>query len=79
MRHINLSKSFADVLRKHRNQKKITQELLAEKADVSPKMVSMIECDAINPSLNLMDSIAQGLKIPLAQMISEAEQIRKKL
>jgi DNA-binding XRE family transcriptional regulator len=57
----------------------MTQETLAEKADVSPKMISTIERGEINPSLNLMDSIAQGLKIPLAQMVGEAEQIRKKL
>ena len=78
MRHKNLSKSFADALRKHRKQKKITQEFLAEKADISPKMVSMIERGIINPSLNLMDSLAQGLGISLAQMIMEADAIRKK-
>jgi|HubBroStandDraft_2_1064218.scaffolds.fasta_scaffold338720_1 transcriptional regulator with XRE-family HTH domain len=78
MRHKNLSKSFAEVLRKHRKQKKITQETLAEKADVSPKMISVIERGVMNPSLNLMDSIAQGLGISLAQMIKEAEKIRAK-
>ena len=78
MRHKNLSKSFAEILRKHRKQKKITQESLAEKADVSPKMISTIERGEINPSLNLMDSIAQGLGISLFQMIKEAEQIGKK-
>lgn len=78
MRHKNLSKSFADVLRKHRKRKKITQETLAEKADIASKMVSLIERGTINPTLNLMDSIAQGLEIPLAQMVGEAEANRKK-
>lgn len=78
MRHKNLSESFAAVLRKYRKNKKITQEALAEKADIASKMVSLIERGEINPSLNLMDSIAQGLGIPLAEMIAEAEKGRKK-
>ena len=77
MRHKNLSDSFAAVLRTHRKQKKITQEKLAEKADIASKMVSLIERGTINPTLNLMDSIAQGLGVPLSQMIKEAEASRK--
>jgi transcriptional regulator with XRE-family HTH domain len=77
MRHKDLSESFAEVLRKYRTQKKITQELLAEKADITSKMVSLIERGEINPSLNLMDSLAQGLGVTLAEMIKEAEKVRK--
>jgi len=78
MRHKDLSKSFSAVLRKHRKQKKITQESLAEKADIASKMVSLIERGEINPSLNLMDSLAQGLETPLNQLIKEAELLRKR-
>jgi transcriptional regulator with XRE-family HTH domain len=78
MRHKNLSKSFADVLRKHRTNKKISQEMLAERADIASKTVSMIERNEINPSLNLMDSLALGLGVPLHQMIKEAEKNRNK-
>lgn len=78
MRHKDMAKAFATVLRKHRAQKKITQETLAERADIASKMVSLIERNERNPSLNVADSIAQGLGISLAQMIQEAEAIRKK-
>jgi transcriptional regulator with XRE-family HTH domain len=78
MRHKDLSKSFAAVLRKHRKLKGITQETLAEKADIASKMVSLIERGAINPSLNLADSIARGLGVSLAQLIYESETIRNK-
>jgi transcriptional regulator with XRE-family HTH domain len=78
MRHKDMAKAFATVLRKHRAQKEITQETLAERADIASKMVSLIERNERNPSLNVADSIAQGLGIPLAQMIKEAEAIRKK-
>lgn len=73
-----MAKSFAAVLRKHRKEKGLTQEVLAEKADIASKMVSLIERGERNPSLNLADSIARGLEIPLAQMIKEADAIRKK-
>ena len=78
MRHKNMAKSFAAVLRKYRAEKKITQEMLAEKADIASKMVSLIERGERNPSLNVADSIAQGLGISLAQMIKEADVMRKK-
>jgi transcriptional regulator with XRE-family HTH domain len=78
MRHKDMAKVFATVLRKQRARKKITQESLAEKADIASKMVSLIERNQRNPSLNVADSIAQGLGISLAQMIKEAETLRKK-
>ena len=78
MRHKDMAKAFATVLRRHRAQKKITQEALAESADIASKMVSLIERNERNPSLNVVDSIAQGLGVSLAQMIKEAEVIRKR-
>jgi transcriptional regulator with XRE-family HTH domain len=78
MRHKDMAKAFATVLRKHRAQKKITQEALAERADIASKMVSLIERNQRNPSLNVADSIARGLGISLTQMIKEAEAMRKK-
>jgi transcriptional regulator with XRE-family HTH domain len=78
VRHRDLAKAFAVVLRKHRKKKEITQEALAEKADIDPKMVSLVERFERNPSLNVADSIAQGLGITLSEMIKEAEVVRKK-
>jgi len=78
MRHKDMAKAFATVLRRHRAQKGITQEALADKADIASKMVSLIERNQRNPSLNVADSIAQGLGLSLAQMIKEAAAIPKK-
>ncbi len=72
-----MAKAFGIILRKHRQKKEITQEALAEKADIDPKMVSLIERFERNPSLNVADSIARGLGISLAQMIKEAELVKK--
>ena len=77
MRHRDLAKAFAVVLREYRKRKAVTQEALAEKADIDPKMVSLIERFERNPSLNVADSIAQGLGVSLSAMIKEAETFRK--
>ncbi len=78
MRSQDLARAFGIVLRKHRKAKKFSQELLAEKADVAVKMVSLIERFERNPSVNLADSLAQGLGVPLWQLIRESEEARKK-
>lgn len=74
-----MANAFGVVLRKHRKARKISQELLAEKADVASKMVSLVERSERNPSLNLADSLAQGLDVPLWQLIKEADGVRRKL
>jgi len=78
MRHKDMAKNFAAVLRKHRKEKGLTQEALAEKADVASKMVSLIEREIRNPSVNVADSIARAMNVPLSELIREAEILRKK-
>jgi len=73
-----LAKSFGIVLRNHRKAAEMTQEKLSEKADVDVKMIGRIENFIRNPSLNLADSLADGLGVPLSQMIREAEDLRRK-
>lgn len=78
MRNVAMSSAFASVVRKYRKAKGMSQELLAEKADVHPIYVGMIERSLRNPSLNAAKSIAEALGVTLTQMISEAEQLLKK-
>ena len=74
----DLAKSFGVVLRGRRKAAKMSQEKLSEKADVDVKMIGRIENFIRNPSLNLADSLADGLGVPLSQMIREAEDLRRK-
>jgi len=74
----DLAKSFGIVLRNHRKAAKMSQEKLSEKADVDVKMIGRIENFIRNPSLNLADSLADALGVPLSQMINEAEDLRRK-
>jgi len=78
MPKVEITVAFAAVLRKHRAAKGISQERLAEKADIHPTHVGLIERSLRNPSLKVCKAIADALGLPLAQMITEAEQICRK-
>jgi transcriptional regulator with XRE-family HTH domain len=73
-----ISVAFASVLKRHRAAKDISQEKLAERADIHPTHVGLIERSLRNPSLKVCKAIADALGLPLAQMIAEAEQIATK-
>jgi transcriptional regulator with XRE-family HTH domain len=73
MRSANFAKHFGEVVRKYRKQANLTQEELAEKADLAPKMISLIERFERNPSVNVAHSVALGLSVPLWRLIKEAE------
>ena len=73
----DLAKSFGVVLRNRRKAAKMSQEKLSEKADVDVKMIGRIENFIRNPSLNLADSLADAIGVPLSQMINEAEDLRR--
>jgi len=74
----DISTAFAAVVRKHRTAKGMSQELLAEKADVHPIYIGYIERSERNPTLKVAKAIADALGLSLAEMISEAERIQKK-
>ena len=76
-----LSKDFArffgHIVRKHRKARFLTQEQLAEQSDLAPKMISLVERLQRNPSLNVADSIARGLKVPLWRLVKDTEDLRR--
>jgi len=78
MPKVEITVAFATVLRKRRGAKGMSQELLAEKADIHPTHVGLIERSLRNPSLKVCKAIADALGLPLAQMIAEAERLNKR-
>ncbi|MDB6121994.1 MAG: transcriptional regulator, family [Pedosphaera sp.] len=74
----DFARFFGEVLRKHRKLKGLSQEQLAERADLASKMISLIERYERNPSVNVVASIAEGLGIPLWRLIKDAEDVRQK-
>ncbi len=70
---------FGDIVRKYRKAKGLTQEDLAEKADIASKMVSLVERYERNASLNVAYSISRGLGVPLWELVKDAEELKRKV
>jgi transcriptional regulator with XRE-family HTH domain len=73
-----MSDAFALVLKRHRKAKKFSQELLAEKANLHPTYIGLLERRLRNPSLNVAKALALGLEVPLAKLIKDAETVLRK-
>lgn len=73
MGRFKISDAFATVLRRHRVKRGFSQEKLAEKADLHPTYIGMLERSLRNPSINVAKQLAAALNVSLAKLISEAE------
>ena len=61
---------FAENLRAERARKKLTQEQLAEKADITPEYLARIESEKYNPSLVLIVNLALALDVSIEKLIA---------
>src|SRR6185503_8671743 len=68
-----MSSSLGERIKALRIERELQQRQLAEKADLTPSMVSQIESGRLSPSLNTLGKIAQALGVPIASLFdSEA-------
>lgn len=65
--------AFASTLREERLRLGLTQEDLAERADVSARFISFLETGRLQPSLSALAAISKGLGLPLSSLISAIE------
>lgn len=65
------AKSFGEKVRALRMQRGLTLADLAQKTQRSISLLSQIENDNISPSFSSMQTIADALEVPLAQIISQ--------
>jgi transcriptional regulator with XRE-family HTH domain len=72
-----ISLAFGVVVRKHRTSNGLSQEALAEKADIHHTHVGLIERGERNPSLDVAQRVARALGMALSAMIAEAEKHRR--
>lgn len=56
-------------IRALRDARRLTQEMIADRIDVSPKYVSQLECGQRSPSWETLVAIAQGFEIKLAALM----------
>jgi len=73
----NISLAFGAVVQKHRKAKGLSQEALAERAEIHHTHVGLIERGERNASLNVAYRVARALGLPLSTLIAEAERHRR--
>lgn len=65
--------AFAAVLRERRERAGLTQEDLAERADVSARFVSFLENGRRQPTLSALAALSAGVGASMGEMIAEVE------
>ena len=73
----DISLAFGAVVQKHRKAKGLSQEALAERAEIHHTHVGLIERGERNASLNVAYRVARALGLPLSTLIAEAERHRR--
>jgi transcriptional regulator with XRE-family HTH domain len=67
------SATFGKLIRKYRLAQKLSQEALAEKAEVHPTYVGLLERGLRTPGLDVAGRLAQALGKKLSVVIAETE------
>jgi transcriptional regulator with XRE-family HTH domain len=65
--------AFATSLREARIRAGLTQEELAERADVSVRFISFLETGRRQPSLSALSAVSAGLGLSLSELIAAVE------
>ncbi|HEX5217993.1 MAG TPA: helix-turn-helix transcriptional regulator [Verrucomicrobiae bacterium] len=73
-----VSSHVARILREEREKRGLSMTLLAERSGLSHSMISFIEREIRNPSLETLLRIAFVLKLDLAEIIQRAETAARK-
>jgi transcriptional regulator with XRE-family HTH domain len=68
-----LSSLFGPLVKKHRLAKKLSQETLAEKSNVHPTYIGLLERSQRTPGIDVAERISTALGLRLSQLIAEAE------
>ncbi len=68
-----IDQTFGKLIKKHRLALKLSQETLAERADVHPTYIGLLERGLRTPGLGVASRIARALGRKLSEIIAEAE------
>ena len=68
IRDINFLEAFGKELRRLRHTKNLSQEALADLADLSTSQIGRIERGKINPSICTLKKIAEALGVKMSEM-----------
>jgi transcriptional regulator with XRE-family HTH domain len=75
---LDLNQAFGRTLRRVRLEKGLTHEALAEKAELHPTFISLLERGQRMPSLNTVLLLARALNLSASEFILELEKLKPK-
>ena len=73
-----MSDAFSRVVMRHREGKGLSRAALAEMAGLHQTYIGLLEREERSPNLDTAKAIADALRLPLTQMIAEAERLSEK-
>ncbi len=75
---LNIQRRFGKAIRRRRRELDLSQEVLAERAELHRTYISEIERGEVNPSLEIVERLANALDISIAEFFSNYNvEIRK--
>lgn len=81
----NVQKQFGENFRRIRKAKRLTQEIVAERASVPSSYISELENGNANPTLQTTERLARGLDVDISELFffkygrATPEQIRERI
>ncbi len=69
MKREDIIRIFAENLRAERARRQYSQEILAEKADITPEYLARIEHEKYSPSLVVIVRLAKALNVTLDKLM----------
>ncbi|VVT16290.1 DNA-binding protein [Roseovarius sp. EC-HK134] len=69
----SLIAAFAVTLSEERQKAGLTQEELAERADVSARFISFLETGRRQPSLSTLHALSKGLRMQMQDLVAKLE------
>ncbi len=70
-----ISKQIGRCIRIHRNNQRLTQEFLAEQAELTTNYLGQIERGEKNPTIHMLKKITVALGMPLSDLVLQAEDL----
>ena len=71
--HVKAKKAFSKILKELRLAQDLSQEKLAEKAGLSMRSISLIECEKIQPTITTIEGLSHALGMKMSDIMIAVE------
>ena len=81
----SIQRKFGENYRRIRKNKKLSQDIVAERANVAPSYISELENGLANPTLSTIEKLANGIEVEVVDLFlflnsqSTPERVRNRL